>query len=262
MFALISCRAHLAPSSVHSRLGRTAINATLINGTNEAGTRQLCVQCVGRIQRRHRVPFSQGRIGEGRRHEVVRPRRAPARLARCGSIRWHRCRSRVCRGRGGLLDDRTSSTDRCRRQGGGPARSPDGAPEVWPPFNSVQGRQPSLFRGSRRQIGQTDHIAGGENMGHGCPGPPIDGQTPAIICLQACCRKIQASGGFLVPGTEQYQSPDQSLPRVQEQYDAPRRSCGNFQPRQRAVGLTACQPFLRPLNHDAQFVLSLLQHHL
>ena len=99
-------------------------------------------------------------------------------------------------------------------------------------------------------------------MGQGCAVLPIDGQTPAIIRLQARCRKIQASCGSLLLDTEQYQFRDQSVTQFQEHYDAPGRSYGNFQSLQQAVGLTSCQSFLRPLNHDAQFVLSLLQDHL
>ena len=99
-------------------------------------------------------------------------------------------------------------------------------------------------------------------MGHGCPVPPIDGQTPAIIRLQARCRKIQASCDSLLLGTEQCQFRDQSLTQFQEHYDAPGLSYGNFQPLQQAVGPTSCQSFLRPLNHDAPFVLSLLQDHV
>ena len=99
-------------------------------------------------------------------------------------------------------------------------------------------------------------------MGYGCAVLPIDGQTPAVIRLPTRCWKIQATRGSLSPGTEQCEFRDQSLTQFQEHDDEPRRSYGNFKPLQQALGPTLCQSFLRPLNHDAQFVLSLLQDHL
>ena len=76
--ALISCKANLGPSSIRSRLGRTAIDATLFNGMDKAGNRRLCVQFVVRIKRSNLVTLCKSRMVEGRRQEIVQPPPSPS----------------------------------------------------------------------------------------------------------------------------------------------------------------------------------------
>ncbi len=99
-------------------------------------------------------------------------------------------------------------------------------------------------------------------MGHGYAVLPIDGQTPAIIRLQARSRKIQASCG---PCCSTQNSTNSETNRLPNSRNITTRQGGPTAISSRSrqvVGPTSCQSFLRPLNHDAQFVLSLLQDHL
>ena len=91
--------------------------------------------------------------------------------------------------------------------------------------------------------------------------PPIDGQTPAIIRLQARCRKIQGSCGSLLLGQNSTNFETNRLPNSRNMTTRRGGPTAISSSSSRRWSPTLCQFFLRPLNHDAPFVLSLLQNH-
>jgi hypothetical protein len=177
--------------------------------------------------------------------------------------RWSGCHLRaVARPqRGGLLNDRASSTDRWRCQGCGPARSPDGAPRSGLTSRTQQAASRPCSEEVVARRENRSHRRWGKYGAQLCT-PSIDGQTSAIIRFQARCRKIQASCSSLLPGQNSTSSETNRLSNSKNMTTRRGGPTAISRSSTRRWSLTLCQFSLRLLSHDAQFVPSLLQYHL